>query len=465
MQNTTNKRALVLLAILAMTTIISGCNTKSASNSSTTHRTCSNNPAPRIEIVLLDGDLDQPPADNGPIERTWASSNTWRPKLNHDRISFQLYFTQQKSDDKQPRHYHSLHYTCDNVNITGPYSQQDSEPVSVSIESKMGRLDFVGQLGKTKSWVFKNDVKSYGTVIIDLNQVEIEKIEEAFGQLPSVKDTIALIMQNTDPQEIVAYADCKVQFDITQAIRLAAYNLTAADINQLIDNGYNFSAKEILKLSQYYVSPDYMLEWKNAGYSLSAEKLIYAKQRYLSASMAKQWKDAGYDVDLEKVYWIKQRYLDPQKALDWKQVGYELNFEQLYWVKQRYLDPQKTLAWKQAGYELNLEQLYWIKQRYLKPQNAAKWKNAGYDLDLEDLYWVKQRYLKPDQAKKWKDAGYNLSLKELYKLKQYHVGSDYGVAFADPDYEPLTVDELIKFKQSNISTETVNKLRKRKQTP
>ncbi len=483
MQSAVDKRAWALLGLLAITAIFSGCKPELMGRRNSHHSS-----DPRIEIALQEGDMECLPAGDEIIERAWFSPNTWHPKPKHSPINLQLFYTEQ--GDENRRYLSRAHHSSDEMNILWPKSKQDGEPVTISFESRLGSLNFNGQLGKADSSFFNNEVRSYGTVTIDINKDATARIENAFGAMPSLKDTLSLIIRNTDPQKIIAYADCSVEFDIAQAAKLAEYNLTTDDINKLIESGYRFNADNVIKLAQYHVSVEYALTWINAGYNLSADKLVYAKQRHLSAAMAtewknaghnvdletvywikqrhlkpevsKQWQKAGYQLDLEQLYWVKQRHLDPNMAADWKKAGYDVDIKQLYWIKQRHLNPQNAVEWKQADFNLDFEQLYWIKQRHLKPQNATQWKRAGYDLSLEQLYWIKQRHLSAAEAGMWKKAGYNLSLDDLYKLKQYHIGSNYGKAFANPDYEPLTVDELIKFKQSNISAETVNKLRKQK---
>ena len=121
------------------------------------------------------------------------------------------------------------------------------------------------------------------------------------------------------------------------------------------------------------------------------------------------------------------------------------------------------MAWEKAGYTLDLEQLYWVKSRNLSPKTASDWKHLGYNLDVKQISWAKNRSLSPSEAGKWKTANYSLSLEDLYDLKRYNVSADYGAAFSNPSFEPLTVEELIKLKQSNISEKTLKKLRRPKQ--
>ena len=120
------------------------------------------------------------------------------------------------------------------------------------------------------------------------------------------------------------------------------------------------------------------------------------------------------------------------------------------------------MKWKEAKRELSLEQLQWTRQRNIRPEDFVAWEDAGYELSLEQLYWVRQRNLNPQEAARWKKLGYDLSIENLYRLRQNNIQSSYGEAFVDPEYERVSIEQLIEFKRSNISPETVKKLRERK---
>ena len=61
---------------------------------------------------------------------------------------------------------------------------------------------------------------------------------------------------------------------------------------------------------------------------------------------------------------------------------------------------------------------------------------------------------------------FNIRLPESTRAKFDWLKDQYGsyaAAFADPDYELLSVEQLIEFRQSNISVETIKTLRKKKE--
>ncbi|NQV36060.1 MAG: hypothetical protein HQ515_25440 [Phycisphaeraceae bacterium] len=483
---------------LVIITLLSGCRTRSRNASGYSNQLS-------IKIDLLEGDDASAPAQNSVIERPWSSDHKWRPKRSHMWLNLQV-----MSENKSRHLPHGSFRVEEHAGMVWPKSDQPDEPIYLSFESDLGTVQFSGETDETGA---------SGQVQVDVNSKQISLLEEAFDEEPPLELVLSLICRRVDATELIEYVDCGIKIDITQAGKLAHHDFSADDIRELIRTGHTFKAKGYIELARHHVPYDYIITWKKQGYTLTADQLVYAKQRNLDADMARQWKDVGHDVDLEKVYWIKgrnlkpasavewkqakydltleelywvkSRNLDPDSAIDWAQAGYDLDLDELYWVKSRNLDTVSAVAWKKAGYTLNLEQLYrvkgrsldtasavawkkagyaldldqlyWVKGRNLRPKTARAWSQIGYDLDLEQLYKTQSRNLSPGEAGEWKKANYNLSLEDLYDLKRYNVSSDYGAAFSNPSFEPLTVDELIKLKQSNISAETLKKLRRPKQ--
>ena len=465
-----------------------------------------------LKIILHEGDRDNLPEGEDVIQRQWISQSKWYPNPSSDYIN--ISFTENDIDNNIKSE--NIQVSEYGFNASLPESYRPGEPVNMSVSSELGELSFEGQLG---SGGYGHDVSAFGTAIIELNRRQIDKIEEAFGQAPSLDVLIPLIIKNISSGQLAKYADCGIKLSIDNAGELAANDFKAEAVDRLIDAGYKFNGEDFVSLARHHVSGDYAIGWKKAGYDLSANQLVYAEQRNLDFNTALEWQKAGRELSLEQLHWVKQRNIHPQEAMKWKEAGRELSLEQLQWVKQRNIHPQDLVAWEEAGQELSLEklhwvkqrnihprefvswkeagrelsldQLFWVKQRNIHPQDAVKWKevgrelsleqlqwvkqrnihpedfvgweNAGYELSLEQLYWVEQRNLSPQEAAQWKTLGYDLSIEDLYRLKQNNIPSSYGEAFVDPEYEQVSIEQLIEFKRSNISPETVKKLRKRKE--
>ncbi len=455
---------------LVIITLLSGCRARRRNSSQYSNQLS-------ITLHLPEGDSWSLTAQDSMIERPWFSNRKWRPKQSHMWLNLQV-----KSGNKSRHLPHGSFRVEAHDGMVWPESDQPGEPIYLSFESNLGTVQFSGET---------NETGASGQVQVGVNAKQISLLEEAFDEEPPLELALSLICRRVDAAALIDYADCGIKIDITQAGKLAQYDLDADDIRELIRTGHTFEAKGYIELARHHVPYDYIITWKKQGYTLTANQLVYAKQRNLDADMARQWKDVGYDVNLEKVYWIKGRNLRPASAVEWKQAKYDLTLEELYWVKGRNLDPDSAVDWAQAGYDLDLDDLYWVKGRNLDTASAVAWKEAGYalnleqlyrvkgrnlsaktakawgrigyDLDLEQLYWTQSRNLRPSDAEKWKKANYNLSLEELYDLDRYNVSPDFGAALSDPAFEPLTAEELIKLKRSNLSENTLKKLRRPKQ--
>jgi len=365
-----------------------------------------------LKIILYEDDRESLPENVNITERQWISFNRWYPKPSSDYITLSLTEDCSRGSISQES-FRIDEYAFNNF---WPGSNKSGEPVKLVFTGDMGKVSFEGELGCS---YYERDVTAFGMVLIEVNRDEINKIKTAFEQGPSLDILIPLILKDITAEQLIKFADCGIKFNLDQAGDLVAYNFEAATVKKLIDNGYKFDAEDIVRLARYHVSSDYSIGWKKAGYDLSAKELIYAKQR-------------------------------------------NLNSEAAFWVKQRNLHPQDFIAWQNAGHKFSLDKLYWIKQRNLSPQEDSDWKKSGYNLTLDKLYWAKQRNLSPQEASEWKKLGYDFSIEDLYELKRYNIKPSYGAAFADPDYEQLSVKQLIEFKRSNISAETIKNLRKRR---
>ena len=467
---------------LAMTTCFVAAGCKSGKNIFQSRRYTQNRLS--LEIVLQEGDRDEVPESAVLLRRKWRSKGRWSPDSSYRSI--ELAFAEENSEDTIRTA--NIHLDDTAPDALWPQSTQPSEPVNLSFTSEMGKLTFEGEPGSDAG---HQDATAFGAVRIEINRPRMKIVKEAFGQGPSLETLITLIVRDVTAEQLIEFADCGVKLEIGQAGELAAYDYTAATVRTLIENGYEFEAEDFIHLARYHISADYTIGWKQANYDLSAKQLTYARQRNLDSDTAIEWQEAGRKLSLENLYWLKQRNIRAREAIVWKNAGYDLSLEQLYWVKQRNISPGEFSAWKDTGYELSLDRLYWVKQRNVSPQEAAgwiekarklstdelywarqrnlrpqqaqDWKKAGYDLSLEQLYWVKQRNLSPREARQWNDLGYDLSIEDLYRLGQHNIQSSYAEAFADPDYEPLSVEQLIEFRQSNISAETIKTLRKKKE--
>jgi len=462
-----------------------------------------------LRIILREGDRDKLPEGENVTQRQWISQSKWYPNPSSEYVN--ISFTE--DDLKDSIKSENIHIGEYGFNASLPESSRPGEPIDIFISGDLGELSFEGELG---SGGYGRDVTAFGNVVIELDRDDIDKIVNAFGQEPSLDVLISLIIKGVNTEQLIEFADCGIKLCISDAGELVVNDFEAETIDRLIDAGYEYDGEDFVSLARHRVSGDYAIGWKEAGYNLSAKQLVYAKQRNLSFEEALKWQKAGRELSLEELHWVKQRNLDPQEVVRWREAGRELTLEQLQWVKQRNIRPQEAVKWKEAGIELSLEklqwvkqrnihpeefvawkeaarelsldQLQWVKQRNIHPQDAVKWKkvgrelsleqlqwvkqrnihpedfvaweNAGYELSLEQLYWIEQRNLNPQEAAGWKKLGYDLSIEDLYRLRQNNIQSSYGEAFNDPEYERVSIEQLIEFRRSNISPETIRKLRK-----
>ena len=444
-------KIIALCSILTMCFVLPGCRYKSHSYISTNN---SGNSA-TLQIFLQGDDLKTLPKTITPIERNWVRYNKWDSKNVPKFID--LSFILKNSENSIEWKY--IRIEMDELDSTWPETEIYGEPVNMLFENDLGKVTFNGRSG---SGDYKKDVTAFGIVLIDYNKESVNKIEKEFDQKLSLDALIAIVMRNINVDTLTEYASSGVVLNIKQAVQLSAHDFSAKNVQLLVDNGLKYDAEDLINLVSHNISANFAIEWKKAGYDLSEKELIYAQQRNINSQYAMQWQNAGMKLSLENLYWAKQRNLQASQYPIWKKAGYDLSLEQLYWAKQRNINPNEAATWEKTGFDISLEDLYWVKQRNIHSSEYAAWKNTGYELSLEKLYWAKQRNLNPQVAAEWKKAGYNFSIEDLYELKQHNISPSYGASLADPSYESLSAKQLIELKRSNISSQTINILRKPK---
>jgi hypothetical protein len=479
MRRYSEMKIIALYSILNMCFILPGCRYESHSYIYTNN---SGNPV-TLQISLQDDDLKTLPETAGPIERNWVRYNKWDSQNTPYFID--LSFILENSENSVKWKY--IRIAKDVVDSNWPESESYGEPVNMVFENDLGKVTFNGRIG---SGDYEKDVTAFGKVLIEYNEEVVKKVEKEFDQKLSLDALVSIVMINIEAEPLIEYASCGVKLNIKQAVQLSSHDYNAKTVRLLVDNGLKYDAEELINLASHNISANFIIDWKKSGYDLSVKDLIYAQQRNINAQYAAQWqqagmelnlenlywamqrnlqanqyplwKNAGYDLSLEQLYWVNQRNINPRQAAEWNDAGYELSIEQLFWASQRNLNPRDAASWKKAGFEISLENLFWANQRNIHSDDHSAWKDSGYELSLEQLYWAKQRNVNPNEAAEWKNAGYNFSIEDLYELKQHNIGSSYGASLADPSYEPLTAKQLIELKQSNMSAETINNLRKSK---
>lgn len=479
MQRYTEVKIIALCLILTMSFILPGCRFENHSYIYTNN----SGDIATLQISLQDNDLKTLPETKEPIERNWVRYNKLDSKnvLKFIDLSFKLENLENSVE------WNYIRIEREELNSAWSESESYGEQINLVFESDLGKVTFKGRIG---SGDYEKDVTAFGTVLINYNEESVRKIEKEFDQKLSLDALIAIVMRNVNVETLAEYASCGVELNIKQAVQLAANDFTAKTVRLLVDNSLTFNAVDLINLASHNISANFMIDWKKAGYDISVKNLIYAQQRNIYAQYAIQWQKAGkelsledlywtsqrniqadqyslwkkaeYDLSLEQLYWVNQRNIQPQDAAAWNETGYKLSLDQIYWANQRNLNPHDAASWKKDGFEISLEDLYWANQRNIHAYDYAGWKNAGYELSLEKLYWAKQRNLSPNEAAEWKKAGYDFSIEDLHELKQYNISPFFGASLADPAYKPLNVQQLIELKQSNMSVETINNLRKPK---
>ncbi len=252
------------------------------------------------------------------------------------------------------------------------------------------------------------------------------------------------------------------RFNLNNILHLARYGISPQYITDLNNHDYRLPVNDIIKLNRYGISPAFAGSYKTAGYAFNVDELINVNRYGLKASEFVAFRDAGYDFDIDTMIKADRYGISPGDALKFKSAGYDFNLDELIEVDRYGLKPEGFIAFRHAGYDFDIDTMIKADRYGIKPDNARQFKEAGCDYSLDDLIELDRYGIKPDYVVPLRQAGYNFSLNDLKKLDRYGVSVEFILALTDPDYERFTADEIINFKNHNISIDTIKKIRKKK---
>lgn len=115
---------------------------------------------------------------------------------------------------------------------------------------------------------------------------------------------------------------------------------------------------------------------------------------------------------------------------------------------------------QEMGYgELSREQLIELRQDGVTATFTSRMRDLGYtELTLEQLVSLRQNDVSSTFAAMMKELGYELTVDDLIQLRQHDVTAYYTSNLHDLGYTEVTKDELIRLRDTGVSTSEVERL-------
>lgn len=419
-----------------------------------------------------------PGADGASYQGIWTAKGNWKSPTPF--ITIQLHQDEQVT-----------HYTLDRRTITDLNTESiDSRslPQNFSVTTLAGTMRFSGTPRLEESAVLS------GTVILEVDTQYRQAIQSCVKEDISDRQFLGLFFYPLDTayaQQVVKAMGSKQSLSDLQ--RLRNFQINPAFIEKVYTAGYPYDADQLIRAKNFQLAPEFMAEFKDAGYDFSLDELIRVKNFQLNAAAFKTFKDAGYEFSIDDQIRAKNFQISPESAAQFKKLGCDFSLDELIRLKNFQLTPDyvgafKTLgcdysiddlirlknfqltseyigAFKKAKCDYSIDELIRLKNFQITPDYIEAFQKIGYKLSIDDMIKARNFQIQPRDLSKYADAGYRFTLDEVIKLRHYSVPMDFILAVRQEGYENFTAEELIKFRQKNISAEEIRKIRREKKSP
>lgn len=115
---------------------------------------------------------------------------------------------------------------------------------------------------------------------------------------------------------------------------------------------------------------------------------------------------------------------------------------------------------EEMGYTgLTREDLIRLRENGVTATFTSRMRDLGYtDLTLDDLVRLRQNDVSATFSAMMRELGYELSVEELIRLRQHNVTAYFTSNMHDLGYQDITTDELIRLKDTGVTTSEVERL-------
>lgn len=121
---------------------------------------------------------------------------------------------------------------------------------------------------------------------------------------------------------------------------------------------------------------------------------------------------------------------------------------------------------EEMGYtELSREDLIELREQGVTATYTSRLRDLGYtDITLDQVARLAQNDASSRFVAMMKELGYELSVEDLVQLRQHNVTAFYTSNLHDLGYQDITKDELIRLKDTGVTTSEVEKLVQERET-
>jgi hypothetical protein len=395
-------------------------------------------------------------ADGKSFSGTWACEGNWQS--NKSLINFQI--------EQTDKHYDA--YSVMGQDIPEIHNEDVSTgqpPLDFTLTRTAGKMTFTGNREMTSNPTDSSSTFG-GTLVLQLDSEYTGKIQSCVKDPVTDDQLIRLFFHPLD----IDYCRQVNQWmgdkqSLPDLIRLKNHQVEPSYIEKIYAAGYRFEVADLIKAKNYQLSPDFLTEFKTAGYAFNLDELIKIHNYQLDAAAFKTFKDAGYDFSIDEQIKAKNYQIPASFAAELKKMGCNYSLDELIKLRNYQIGSDYIGAFKKLGCDYSIDELIRLKNYQIPPDYIEAFRKTGYALSIDAMIKARNYQLRPDDLKQYADAGYKFSLDEAIKLKNYSIPPDYILGIRQEGYENFTAEEIIRFRQRNLSVEDIRKIRSEKKKP
>jgi len=420
--------------------------------------------------------------DGNSFSGTWVAEGKWDPQTRIINV-------QVEKDGRSISQYALDRETFKELN--GNPAQAGQLPLDFTVTMPAGTMIFTGNR-EAVSEAAKDSAVRGGTVAVALDAEYLGRIGACVNESLNQEQLISLLFYSLDADfaEQAVRAMGQKQ-SLSDLFRLKNYQIAVPFIEEVYAAGYRFGVDELIRVKNYQLSPEFMADFKSAGYDFNLDDLIRIKNYQLDAATFKMFKDAGYHFSIDDQIRAKNYQIAPSFAAKLKEMGCNYSLDELIKVKNYQMTAEYIGGFKKLGCDYKVDDLVRLKNYQMTPEYVGGFKKLGCNYSIDELIRLKNHQITPDyieafqkigtplsidnlikarnyqvrpeDLKKYADAGYTFTLDEVIKLRNYSVPMEFIVGVHQDGYKNFTADELIAFRQKNISAAEIRKIRSGKE--
>jgi beta-lactamase regulating signal transducer with metallopeptidase domain len=237
---------------------------------------------------------------------------------------------------------------------------------------------------------------------------------------------------------------------IDTLIALKTQNVTPEYVRGMQEQGLHPDAEKLIAMRVQDVTPEYVRAWREAGMNPSVDQLISLKVQGADAAYYRGMKEAGLNPDIDRLISLKVQGATPEYVRELKAAGLALNTDQVVSMRVQDVTPEYIKAMHDLGLSLSADELLSMRVQDVTPEYVRAIQALGLKPSTNELISMKVQDVTPEYIKALQSAGFNVGVNQIISAKVQDVTPEFIEQARKHGFKDLTLDKLIRLRQSGI---------------